>query len=360
MQKWWLSGCLMSIVALVGLTAQTVPPPAPQTFSGPARVSLDPAFDDLVPADARLDLIKSGFGFTEGSIWVQDARAGYLVFTDMAANVIYKMTPDGTVSVLVDRSGYTGYDIWRVGMAQTNGPEQFFLIGSNGNALDTRGRLIVAGWASRKVEAVDLKTGKRTTLADRVDGKRLGGPNDVEVKSNGTIYFTDGIGGMRARGEDPSRELFKNGAFMIKGGRASLQTEDIPGANGLALSPDEKILYVNGGPAKIINRYDVRPDDTLAGGRLFIDMSDDKTPGITDGMRVDSKGNVWTSCCGGIWVISPQGKKLGFIRSPELVANLTFGDPDFKTLYVAARMGLYKVRVNVAGIASRSTIRSGT
>src|SRR5262245_6021525 len=166
----------------------------------------------------------------------------------MPANVVYKLTPDGKLSVLVDRSGYTGYDTWRVGMPQTNGPEQFFLIGSNGNALDARGGLILAGWASRRVERVDLKTGKRDVLADRVDGKRLGGPNDVIVKRDGVIYFTDGVGGMRGRGDDPSRELLKNGAFLIKDGKVSLQTEDIPGANGLMLSPDEKYLYVNSGP----------------------------------------------------------------------------------------------------------------
>ncbi len=342
--------CLIVAAGLGVAGAQTVPPPASQTLNGPARIAVDPSFDQLVPADARLELIKSGFGFTEGTIWVPDGRTGYLAITDMAANVVYKWTPDDNLSVLVDRSGYTGHDIWRVGMPQTNGPENFFLIGSNGNAIDPQGRLIMAGWASRKIEAVDLKTGKRTTLADSVDGKRLGGPNDVIVKRNGTIYFTDGIGGMRARGEDPSRELFKNGAFMIKAGKVSFQTEDIPGANGLALSPDEKILYVNGGPSKTIMRYDVKADDTLANGRSFIDLSDDRAPGITDGMKVDSKGNVWTSCCGGIWVLSPEGKKLGFVRSPELVANLTFGDADLKTLYVAARMGLYKMRVNVKGI----------
>ncbi len=351
MKKLLVLALAVSSVAFLG--AQVVPPPASQTSNGPTRLAADPSFDQLVPADAKLELIKSGFGFTEGTIWVQNGRSGYLVVTDMAANVIYKWTPDGNLSVLVDRAGYTGHDIWRVGMPQTNGPENFFLIGSNGNALDPQGRLIIAGWASRKIEAVDLKTGKRTTLTDRVDGKRLGGPNDVEVKKNGTIYFTDGVGGMRGRGEDPSRELFKNGAFMIKDGRVSFQTEDIPGANGLVLSPDERVLYVNGGPSKTIMRYDVKSDDTLTNGRLFVDLSTDKTPGITDGMKVDSKGNLWTSCCGGIWVLSPEGKKLGFIRAPELVANLTFGDPDLKTLYVAARMGLYKMRVNVAGIPGK-------
>jgi gluconolactonase len=140
------------------------------------------------------------------------------------------------------------------------------------------------------------------------------------------------------------------GVYMIKDGKVSLAIKDIPTPNGLAFSPDEKYLYANGSAARYVRRYRVLPDDTLTDSEMFFDMSNDKTPGITDGMKVDTKGNVWESGPGGIWILSPDARHLGTIPSPELVANLCFGDDDNKTLYVAARTSIYKVRVNVPGI----------
>ena len=137
---------------------------------------------------------------------------------------------------------------------------------------------------------------------------------------------------------------------MLKNGKVTRIAEDIATPNGLALSPDEKIFYANGSGAKYVRAYDVLPDDTVTNSRMLIDISGDKTPGITDGMKVDTKGNVWESAAGGIWIISPEGKHLGTIFTPELVANLDFGDVDHKTLYIAARQSVYKIRLNVAGI----------
>ena len=293
---------------------------------------LDPAFDRIVPTDAKLDLVKGGFGFLEGPVWVEDGPNSYLAVTDMAANVIYKWTPDGNVSVLLDRSGYTGYDIWRVGMPEPSGRGLYFMIGSNGLALDLQGRFVIAGWASRSIKRLE-PDGSQTTLADRYDGKRFGGPNDLVVKKNGTIYFTDGVGGLRARGDDPSRELMIQGVYMLKDGTVTF-VEEVNGANGILLSPDETILYANSGPGKVISRFDVRSDDMPVDGRVFADFNEDKTPGITDGMKVDTEGNLYTTCCGGVWILSPEGKKLGMIRTPERAANLAFGDSDFRTLYI--------------------------
>ena len=257
---------------------------------------LDPAFDRIVPTDAKLDLVKGGFGFLEGPVWVEDGPNSYLAVTDMAANVIYKWTPDGNVSVLLDRSGYTGYDIWRVGMPEPSGRGLYFMIGSNGLALDLQGRFVIAGWASRSIKRLE-PDGSQTTLADRYDGKRFGGPNDLVVKKNGTIYFTDGVGGLRARGDDPSRELMIQGVYMLKDGTVTF-VEEVNGANGILLSPDETILYANSGPGKVISRFDVRSDDMPVDGRVFADFNEDKTPGITDGMKVDTEGNLYTTCCG--------------------------------------------------------------
>ena len=320
----------------------------------PAVVRLDPALDALVSPDARLELVKGGFGFTEGVIWVEKGR--YLLLSDIPANVIYKLTPQGETFIYLDRSGYTLPDIWRVGFEQTNGKnpsdplfEKFYMIGSNGLALDRQGRLIIATWAGRSIDRIE-KNGKRTVLADRFEGKQFNGTNDVIVKKNGTIYFTDTYGGLRLREKDPRKGLDFQGVYMIKGGKVSRIIDDIPNPNGLALSPDEKILYANGSRDKYVRRYRVLPDDTVTDSQMFIDISGDPTPGITDGLKVDIKGNVWESAAGGVWIISPEGKHLGTILTPELVANVEFGDPDHKTLYIAARTSVYKIRVITAGI----------
>ena len=320
----------------------------------PAVVRLAPALDALVSPDARLQLVKGGFGFTEGIIWVEQGR--YLLLSDIPANVIYKLTPGGEASIYMHRSGYTQPDIWRVGFEQTNGKnpsdplfEKFYMIGSNGLALDRQGRLVIATWAGRSIDRIE-KNGKRTVLADRFEGKQFNGPNDVIVKKNGTIYFTDTYGGLRLREKDPRKGLDFQGVYMIKGGSVSRIIDDIPNPNGLALSPDEKTLYANGSRDKYVRRYRVLPDDTVADSQMFIDISGDPTPGITDGLKVDVKGNVWESAAGGVWIISPEGRHLGTILTPELVANVEFGDPDHKTLYIAARTSVYKIRVNIAGI----------
>ena len=137
---------------------------------------------------------------------------------------------------------------------------------------------------------------------------------------------------------------------MVKDGKVTRIADDIANPNGLSLSPDEKTFYANGSAAKFVRAYDVQPDDNVTNSRMLIDMSDDKTPGITDGMKVDTKGNIWESGPGGIWIVSPQGKHLGTIFTPKLVGNLEFGDADHKTLYIAARSDVYKIHLNVAGI----------
>jgi len=198
-------------IALVAmfLTVTGVGPVVAQKASDKPVVRVDPGLDALVSPNAKLELVKSGFGFTEGALWVQNGKSGYLLFSDIPANVIYKWTPDGKVSVYLDHSGYTGQDIWRVGFIQTNGKdrndplfEEFPMIGSNGLALDRQGRLIIATWAGRSIDRIE-KNGKRTVLADRYEGKRFNGTNDVIVKKDGSIYFTDGFGGLRLREKDP-------------------------------------------------------------------------------------------------------------------------------------------------------------
>jgi gluconolactonase len=322
-----------------------------QTPADKPIVKLDSSLDALISPDAKLELVKGDFGFTEGIVWVDQGNSGYMLLSDMYANVIYKLTPEGKVSLYLDHSGYIGYDIWRVGMPQPdpNRKDAFFMIGSNGLALDRQGRLLIATWTGRSIDRIE-KNGNRTVLADRYEGKRFGGTNDLVVKKDGAIYFTDGFGGLRGREQDPGKELDFAGIFMWKDGKVTLAIKDIATPNGLAFSRDEKYLYANGSQNKYVRRYDVQPDDTLTNSQMFIDMSSDKAGGITDGMKVDTKGNVWESGPRGIWIMSPEGKHLGTILMPEFVANLCFGDHDNKTLYIAARTGVYKIRVNIPGL----------
>jgi gluconolactonase len=321
----------------------------------PSVIRLDPALDALVSPDARVERIKGGFGFTEGPVWVQKGNEGYLLFTDIPGNVVWKLTPDGNASVYLEHVGYNGPEVWRWGGWQNNGfdrndprYEEFAQIGADGLTLDREGRLILATFAGRSLMRIE-HDGKRTVLADRWDGKRFGGPNDVVVKSDGAIYFTDTFGAFRLRDKDPRKELDFNGVYMWKDGKLSLLIKDMPMVNGLAFSPDEKYLYVNGSRDNYVNRYDVQADGTLANGKLFIDLEGTE-PGITDGLRIDTKGNLYETGPGGVWIISPEGRHLGTIRAPEISTNIGFGDGDRKTLYIAARTGIYKIRVNTPGI----------
>ena len=223
-------------------------------------VRVDPALDALVAPDAQLTRLHTGFGFTEGITWVD--KGGYLLLSDIPANVIYKLTPTGAVSVFLHPAGYKGFDFWRVGREQTNGRdpsdpafEKFIFTGSNGLALDPQGRLVITAMADRTVTRLE-KDGKRTVLAGLYEGKRLSGPNDVVVKSDGAVYFTDSVNGLRGGVAGRLRELLFNGVYRVKDGSITLldsdkdRPDEFP--NGIAFSPDEKYLYVTAGFGKTL------------------------------------------------------------------------------------------------------------
>lgn len=320
-----------------------------QTPGGGSVLRLNQALDDIVSADAAVDVLKSDyFGFVEGPVWVQDGPNGYLLFSDVAANAIYKWTPSGQLSTFLEKSGYTGTEPATVGGENNNGRLFLVLLGSNGITLDRQGRVVFATHGDRTIARLE-KDGTRTVLADRYDGKRLNSPNDLVMKSNGTLYFTDPPGGLRGGVKSPAKELPYSGVFMLKDGQLRLIDQDPQGfPNGIALSPDERYLYVNG--ARKIMRYDVGADDMAVNGRLFADMTADNSPGGTDGMKVDQQGNVYCTGPGGVWVISPAGTHLGTIRTPEIAANIAFGDADSRSLYFTARRSLYRIRVKIPGV----------
>jgi gluconolactonase len=258
------------------------------------------------------------------------------------------------LAVYLEHSGFN--DPSRSGAAAGDGAR--VTVGSNGLTLDKQHRLLLAANGDRGIDRVE-KDGKRTTVADHFQGKRISCPNDLVAKSDGSVYFTDGAPGcLKGGDQSPDRELPFHGVFFVKNGTVKLLDKDPEGEppNGIALSPDEKTLYVtNGGPTptrRKILAYDVQPDGTVKNPRVFLDLTGEKGMGGPDGVKVDRKGNVYTAATGGLWIASPQGKRLGLVRAPEGIrfANLAFGDKDGKTLYLVSAKNLWRVRVNVEGV----------
>lgn len=298
----------------------------------------DPSIDAIVGANPKIFKLAEGFQFTEGPIWIRDG--GYLLFSDPNANTIYKYVPDGQLSVFRTPSGYSGDDIAEYGQP-----------GSNGLTVDPQGRLTINEHGNRRVTRLE-KDGTLTVLADRYQGKRLNSPNDLVYRSDGTLYFTDPPFGLPKFFDDPRKELPVSGVYSLYRGKLQQITTDFTGPNGLAFSPDEKYLYVTNwdDKKKAIMRYEALPDGKLANGKLFFDMTAAPGEDALDGMKVDQQGNLYVSGPGGLWVISAEGKHLGTIIASMHPHNLAWGDDDGKTLYLCARSGLYRMRLNIAGV----------
>ena len=298
----------------------------------------DPALDEIVPACAQIEKLATGFQFTEGPVWLPEGR---LFFSDPNANRIYEWTPSGNVSVFRDQSGYAGADIG-----------EYTQPGSNGLTLARDGRLVFCQHGNRRVVRLE-PDGRLTVLADRYQGKRLNSPNDLVLRSDGTLYFSDPPFGLPQFHADPRRELDTTGVFRLSPrGELALVSADLTGPNGLAFSPDERYLYVTDwDPAKkVVMRYEVAANGDLAGGSVFFDMGAAPQEEALDGIKVDERGNLYVSGPGGLWILSAAGRHLGTIQPPELPANFAFGGEDGRTLYMTARTGLYRMRLLVPGI----------
>jgi len=278
----------------------------------------------FVPEGAMLEQIATGFGFTEGPIWSGD----YLLFSDIPKNRIvrWQMRSEGPeVATFRSPSG-----------------------NSNGLTMDRSGRLISCEHSTRRVTRTEVD-GSISVLAERYDGRRLNSPNDVVVRSDGTIYFTDPPYGLGDAGA--WREIPFNGVYRITpDGELVLLVDDFDRPNGLAFSPDEAILYVNDTARRHIRAFDVSAEGDISKGSVFIEMQSPED-GAPDGMKVDQGGNVYCTGPGGIWIMDPDGKHVGSIVFPELPANLAWGDPDWRTLYITARTSIYRLRLDTPGIA---------
>jgi gluconolactonase len=302
-------------------------------------IRLDPAIDAIVPTNPKLFKLADGFQFTEGPIWV---KPGHLLFSDPNANTIYKYTPaDAQLSVFKMNSGYSGRDI-----------AEYVQAGSNGLTLDPQGRLTINEHGNRRVTRVE-KHGRVTVLANSYEGKRLNSPNDLVYRSDGTLFFTDPPFGLPKFFDDARKELPYSGVFSLYQGKLKLVSTELQGPNGIALSADEKYLYVgNWDPKKkVIMRYEVSSDASLSNGKVFFDMN--KAPGeeALDGIKLDSHGNLYVSGPGGLWIISPEAKHLGTIIAPKHPHNLAWGGDDGKTLYITAQGSLYRMPLKISGIA---------
>ncbi len=310
-------------------------------------VRLKPEMDAIVPAQAKLEKLAGDFGVLEGPVWVR--KGGYLLFSDMPANTVYKWSPEGGVSVFLPYAGYTGTDDSGVGAQLDSGHGLLTLVGPIGTTVDTEGRLVYAAMGDRQIVRIE-QDGRRTVLASHYDGKHLNSPNDLVFRSDGSLYFTDPPSGLRGREQSPRKELPFQGVFRLKGNDLQAIVKDLPNPNGIGFSPDEKYLYVNDTRKRAVMRYEVQPDGGVSNGRVFVDMSSDKAAGVPGGMKVDQKGNVYTCGPGGVWIISPEGTHLGTIFPPSQCTNLAFGDADGKTLYLTLFGGLYRIRLSVSGI----------
>jgi gluconolactonase len=267
----------------------------------------------------QAERLATGFVFTEGPLWHPD---GFYYFVDVRASMLYRITPGRPHEVVREKTG-----------------------GGNGTTFDLQGRLILCEGDNRRVTRRGADD-RFEVLVDRFEGKRLNRPNDVVCRSDGSIYFTDP--GLRVPLAE--REVEHAGVYRIAPDGAVSLVADFEYPNGLAFSPDERLLYVaNTRWAQYIHVLELDADGRMLRRRIFADMSSDETDGVPDGMKVDVEGRVYCTGPGGTWVFAPDGTRLGVIRTPEVPANLAFGGPDLRTLFFTARTSVYTLRAKVPG-----------
>jgi len=322
---------LFSTLTMTGAEKPTYP-----TFGKVER--LDPAFDKLVPPEARLEKLAEGFVWSEGPVWVRDG--GYLVFSDVPKNTAFKWKEGEGITEFLKPSGYTG--------STARGGEP----GSNGLTVDSQGRLVLCQHGDRRVARLE-KDRTQTILADKYLGKRFNSPNDLVYKSNGDLYFTDPPYGLEGANQDPKKELPYNGVYrLLKNGQLTLLTRELSYPNGIAFSPDEQTLYVAVSDPKLAiwMAYDVKSDGTIANGRVFFDATSKVKAGngLPDGLKVDRVGNVFATGPGGVLVLTPAGKHLGTIDTGQPTGNCAWGD-DGSTLYIMANHYLSRIKTSTVG-----------
>jgi gluconolactonase len=320
-------------------SVRTYSRPEPREYPAIGTIErLDAALDTLLAPDAKIELLASGFQWSEGPVWVR--KGEYLLFSDVPRNVVFKWKEGQPTSDYLIPSGYTGTT------PRTGEP------GSNGLTLDSQGRLVVCQHGDRRVARLE-KDGSFTPLARYYRYRRFNSPNDLVYKSNGDLYFTDPPYGLLGKNQDPAKELPFNGVYRVNPeGEVTLLSQYLTFPNGIAFSPDESTAYVavsDPGEAVII-AYDLNADGTFSNGRVFFNANPllAGRKGLPDGLKVDKAGNLFATGPGGVLVISPQGKHLGTINTGEPTANCAWGN-DGSVLYITANDKLCRVKTLTKG-----------
>ncbi len=330
------------MLAAVALATSLLLLPAAEKDSSAASwriVRLDSGLDRLVPHGAGLEKVAGGFTWVEGPAWHR--TGGYLLFSDIPNNAVFKWQEGAGVSLFLKPSGYTG-------AAPFQGREP----GSNGLTFDNAGRLVLCEHGDRRISRLE-EDGRKATLVDRYEGKRLNSPNDLVFASNGDLYFTDPPFGLPKAFDDPQKELDFSGVYRLsRSGTLTVLTRDVRAPNGIALSPDENTLYVsNADPNRAVwLAYEMRGHGTGDSGRVFFDATAwTKTKkGVPDGMKVDREGNLFAAGPGGIHIFTPDGRHIGSIEIGGLTSNVAWGD-DGSVLYITADKAIYRIRLNTRG-----------
>jgi gluconolactonase len=299
-------------------------------------VRVDQGLDALIPHDARIEKLAGGFIFTEGPLWRPD---GVLWFSDVVGNVVRRWSPDGKVTELFRPGGYDGNSLPAGGY-----------IGPNGMTAAPDGAVVLCQHGNRRIVRI-ARDMTMTTLVDAFEGKKLNAPNDVVYRRDGTLFFTDPPYGLPLADADPMKELPFNGVFKVSDkGRVDVIITDMTRPNGLAISPDDKTLYVanSDDSRRVWMRYDLAADGSVSNGAVFRDVTREPGNRSPDGMKLDVEGNLWATGPGGVWVMSPGGAHLGLIKLPEEPANVAWGD-DGRSLYMTAETSLYRLKTSVVG-----------
>jgi gluconolactonase len=348
---------IAQIVPSVGTAPATLRGDGPPPPARPFHISRwDPALDAIIASDARLELLSDRFGITEGPVWVPSAGEGFVLVSDLTTNTIYKIAPDHTVSVFVDKAGYSGEDVDHAGMHSRSGREHVLMIGPSCTAIDGVGRLLWCAGNDGAIMRLE-KDGRRSVVAGSVDGKRFNGPNDLVLLKSGAMFFTDPDFGLRGGSKDPLKQLTSASVWYWLDGHAVavLDQAELGGPpDGIALSPDEKFLYLTAGLGKL-KRYRVGATGVLSEGSLLAEGSD-----IGDGLKTDLQGNIYTASGGSptVGIRAPSGKLLGTLDLPIsdvepkrqiCASNLAFGGTDGKTLIIAACQAVYQIRLLASG-----------
>ncbi len=310
--------------------------PTRATFGGVRRIS--PALDAIIPADAVIEELGSGYQWSEGPVWVRDG--GYLLFTDVPANIMYKWSEAAGVEEFLNPSGFSGADASHLREG-----------GANGLARAADGAIILCDTGNRNLARLDLATKQKTVLADRHDGRRFNSPNDLAIHSSGAIYFTDPPYGLEGMSASPLREIPFHGVYLYTpDGRVRLVDDQRSFPNGVALSPDEKTLYVacSDEANPLIWAYALGDDGLPLSSRLFFDakpLQGENAPGLPDGLKVDEAGRLFATGPGGVLILTPEAELLGVIDPGSAVANCGFGE-DGATLFITAHNRLGRIRLN--------------